>query len=539
LIRQYGTPAGAEAELLRVVEYWDSVCGAVQVSTPDHRFDTLMNGWLVYQTLSCRVWGRSAVYQSGGAYGFRDQLQDVCALVHAAPEVTRDHLVRFAARQFVEGDVQHWWHPDTGAGVRTRITDDFLWLPYAACHYVESTGDAGVWDERIPFLSGDPLPENEAEHYGVATSTNESATLFEHCLRAVRNGWRLGPHGLPLIGTGDWNDGMNRVGVGGRGESVWLAWFLIVVLNKFAEVAEARGESAVGTECRSRAEELRTTAEHQGWDGAWYRRAYFDDGTPLGSSADDECRIDSIVQSWAVLSGVAEPDRAARAMDEVVRQLVRPADHLVLLFTPPFDQGPLQPGYIKGYVPGVRENGGQYTHAAAWVVKALAHLGRGDEAHRLFDLLNPVSATTTGAGVAKYKGEPYVVAADVYSNPLHAGRAGWTWYTGSAGWLYRVGVEDLLGIRREGKTLRIDPCIPAEWKGFNVRYRFRKTDFLIDVSNPTRSPQGVSRIVVDGVVVVGDRIDLIDDGIEHDVKVEMAGARESADRRKLATAAAS
>jgi cyclic beta-1,2-glucan synthetase len=372
------------------------------------------------------------------------------------------------------------------------------------------------------------LPADRHEDYGVPPPSDQSGSLYEHGLRAVRRGWRLGPHELPLIGTGDWNDGLNWVGSEGKGESVWLAWFQIAVLHRFAAVADRRNDGAAAAECRGRAERLREAVERHGWDGAWYRRAFFDDGSPLGSAGNDECRIDSIAQSWAVLSGVADPDRAARGMDEAVRQLVRPADRLALLFTPPFDAGHLQPGYVKGYVPGVRENGGQYTHAATWLVKALAALGRGDEAYATFDLLNPITATASGAAAAKYKGEPYAVAADVYSNPAHVGRAGWTWYTGSAGWLYRVGLEDVLGVRREGDVLRIDPCVPAAWTRFAVHYRFGSTTYRVEVTNPDRVCRGVRRVEVDGAAAADGRIPLRDDGRSHDVRVTL-GATESGD----------
>ena len=525
LVTRYDRPEAADAALQAVVEQWDQVCGTVRVRTPDPAFDLLMNRWLVYQTLSCRVWGRSAFYQSGGAYGFRDQLQDVLALLHAAPAEARAQILRSAAHQFVEGDVQHWWHEPAGNGIRTRFSDDFLWLPYAACQYAEVTGDAGVWDETVPFLTAPPLAPDQQEVYGVPSVAAEAGTVYEHCVRALNHGWQLGPHGLPLMGSGDWNDGMNAVGAGGRGESVWVAWFQIVCLSEFAGVADRRGDAAFAATCRSRVEHLRGAVERSAWDGGWYRRAYFDDGTPLGSALNDECQIDSIAQSWAVIAGDAAPARAGAAMDAVVRRLVRPADRLILLFDPPFDAGPLRPGYIKGYVPGVRENGGQYTHAATWVVKALADLGRRADAFAAFALINPVRSTDTPAGVERYRGEPYVVAGDVYGRPPHVGRAGWTWYTGSAAWLYRVGLEDILGFRRTGSRLRIEPCIPSDWSGFEVRYRFGQTVYRIEVINgPATTP---TRVTVDGVEVADGAIPLIDDGRERAVSVQLGAQQKN------------
>ena len=498
-----------------VTSQWNEVCEAVQVSTPDPAFDVLMNRWLLYQTLSCRVWGRSAFYQSGGAWGFRDQLQDVCALLHARPAEARGHLLRAAARQFHEGDVQHWWHEPSGSGVRTDYSDDLLWLPFAACQYVEVTGDAAVLDEPAPFLDFPLRKEGEHSVMGVPAVTGRTATLFDHCRLALNHGDRVGAHGLPLMGGGDWNDGMNTVGAAGRGESVWLAWFQVFVLTRFAELAERRGEAEYARECRERVGRLREAVEAHAWDGQWYLRAFFDDGTPLGSKANDECRIDSIAQSWAVIAG-GDPERAAAAMDAVSHLLVRRLDRLLLLFDPPFDAGPLRPGYIKGYLPGVRENGGQYTHAATWTVKALASLGHGDDAHAAFDLLNPVR---TAPDV--YKGEPYVLAGDVYSCPPHVGRGGWTWYTGSSGWLYRVGLEDVLGMRRQTDRLHFDPCVPASWEQFSVRYRFGKTVYLVDVRNPERVSRGVVRVTLDGTTADATSIPIEDTGGEHRVVVEM------------------
>ncbi len=511
---------GAEAAREAVVRKWRHFSDTVRVTTPDAAFNSLMNQWLPYQVLSCRVWGRSAVYQSGGAYGFRDQLQDVCALLHAAPGIARDHILRAASRQFVVGDVQHWWHEPNGAGVRTRISDDFLWLPYTVELYATTTGDDDIWDRTAPYLVGRLLAPDEHEIFDTPNVSEQRGTIYDHCVRAIQHGWALGPHGLPLIGTGDWNDGMNRIGVGGRGESIWLAWFQIAVLAKFIPVAERRGHAAFVEQCRQHFDQLRAAVEQYGWDGKWYRRAYFDDGTPVGSAANEECRIDSLAQTWAVLSDGADPKRASQAMDAVMAQLIDEKNRLVLLFTPPFDSGPQQPGYIKGYVPGVRENGGQYTHAAAWVIQALAQLGRGDDAFRTFDLLNPASISSTAAGVNHYKGEPYVVAGDVYSLANHRGRVGWTWYTGSAGWLYRVGLEDILGIRRSGDRLEIAPRLPTSWNGFEVIYRYQDTEYQIVVIRCASGIAAGSHVRLDGVLLDDSSLTLTNDRQPHRVEVE-------------------
>ncbi|MGE3239998.1 MAG: glucoamylase family protein [Pirellulales bacterium] len=502
------------------IEFWRETQTAIEVRTPNSALDLMVNHWLLYQTLSCRVWGRSAFYQSGGAFGFRDQLQDVMALVYTLPHVGRQMILQAASRQFEQGDVQHWWHPPAGRGIRTRFADDYLWLPLVVGHYVSTTGDSEILDERTPYLHSHLLEPHEHERYELPAVSGLVEDLFGHCLRAIDHGLRFGAHGLPLMGGGDWNDGMNRVGVDGRGESVWMGWFLAAVLDRFAPFIEARGDANRAAAYRQQARRLREAIEREAWDGQWYRRAFFDDGTPLGSQANDECKIDSLAQSWSVIAG-GDADRSAIAMRSAERHLVRDAERLVLLLTPPFDKTPLDPGYIKGYAPGVRENGGQYTHAAMWMIQALTLQGRGTRAVELFDLVNPILAAAAPEGDAVYRAEPYVVAADVYSTAPHVGRGGWTWYTGSAAWMYRVAVECILGLQLRGDRLTISPCIPADWHDFDISLRRGKSRWRICVANPDGVESGRVAVELDGELQPTNGIRLIDDGQQHLAKITL------------------
>ena len=526
LLTRLRVPGALDAALESAKRSWRELVSGVHIETPEPALDLMVNGWLAYQTLACRIWGRTAFYQSGGAFGFRDQLQDAASLLHLRPELTREQILRNAAHQFVEGDVLHWWHPPLSKGIRTRFADDLLWMPLLTAYYIGATGDWSVLDERARFLEARALEPGEDEVFLVPRDSGQSADIYDHCCLAIDRSLVRGAHGLPLFGTGDWNDGMNRVGREGRGESVWMGFFLHAILGDFVPLCERRGDHERAERYARFREQLRVALNDAGWDGEWYRRAYYDNGEPMGSRQSDECRIDGLAQAWAVLSGAAPPERARMAMDAVGRELVSERDGLIRLLTPAFKDTPNDPGYIKGYVAGVRENGGQYTHAALWVVRAYAELGRHDLAAKLLAMLSPVSHTSDSARLAVYRTEPYVIAADVYGEAPHVGRGGWTWYTGSAGWMLRVAIESVLGIKLvHGETLRIRPCTPAHWREYRVSYRVPGggATYCLTVRCPDGNPQAVVSATVDGVAARLESgtavIPILRDSGSHDVEL--------------------
>ncbi len=516
IAKQFRGSDAALDSLEKVKNFWNNTIGALQVETPDPAINMMTNGWLTYQTLSSRLWGRSGFYQSGGAFGFRDQLQDVLSLLHAAPQLARKQILLCATRQFKEGDVQHWWHPPLGRGVRTRISDDFLWLPLVTSHYIIHTGDTGVLDEPAPYLEGRPLHPNEESYFDLPVISDTSVSLYAHCVQAIKHGFNYGERGLPLIGSGDWNDGYNKVGKDGKGESVWMAFFLYEILIQFEKIARLHSDSAFADECIKEAQQLKENIDQHAWDGAWYKRAWFDNGTPLGSQENEECKIDSIAQSWSVLSGAGDAKRANSAMESAYKKLVQKDDRIIKLLDPPFDKSDVKPGYIKGYVPGIRENGGQYTHAAVWMIMAFARMGDNQRVWELLSIINPVNHGKTSEAIAIYKAEPYVLAADVYAGQ-HAGRGGWTWYTGSAGWLYRLIIESFFGLQQKEDKLKLAPCIPKEWESFKLHYRYKNTVYHIAVIQQVGAQE--MRVGVDGVMQADRMITLRDDGGEHNVEV--------------------
>jgi Cellobiose phosphorylase len=521
IIKAGETNESVKQALLKVHQYWERTLSAVQIKTPDAALNMLTNGWLNYQTLASRIWARSGFYQSGGAFGFRDQLQDVLSLVHAQPQLARSQILLCASRQFKEGDVQHWWHPPSGRGVRTTCSDDYLWLVYATAVYVTATGDKSILDEQIHFLEGRLLNSGEDSYYDLPIRSDSLAGVYEHCVKSIEHALQFGTHGLPFIGSGDWNDGMDKVGNHGKGESVWLAFFLYDILNRFGGIASMKNDEAFAARCKAEAQKLQVNIRQQAWDGDWYLRAYFDDGTPLGSHENEECKIDSIAQSWSVLSKAGDPDRVPKAMQSADEHLVRKEDGLIQLFNPPFDKSSLNPGYIKGYVPGVRENGGQYTHAAIWLVMAFASIGNRKRTWELLQMINPVNRSNNETKIGIYKTEPYVIAADVYAEPLHKGRGGWTWYTGSAGWMYQLIINYFIGLKREAGTLSFKPCVPAEWKNFEVSYHFEKSFYHIQFVQESADVEKPMQVFLDDVLQENGTIALMNDDKTHEVRIEL------------------
>jgi len=525
LAQTYRRPAVADMVINRAKSKWNKNLGQIQVTTPDDKMNILLNGWLLYQVISCRLWARTAFYQSSGAYGFRDQLQDVLALIHTRPDMVREQIIKCCGRQFEEGDVQHWWHNDTGKGIRTRVSDDLLWLAYVTASYIRSTKDMELLDEKVSYLKAEELSEGESEKYMLPEVSSQTSSVYEHCTRAIDKSLKFGEHGLPLMGTGDWNDSMNLVGSEGRGESVWLGWFLYKVIMDFIPVCNIKNDAGRIEKYLVIAEELLHSIEKNGWDGEWYLRGYFDNGEPLGSRQNSECRIDSITQSWSVISGGGKPERTEKALESLYRYLINEEERICPLLSPPFEKSEPDPGYIKGYIPGIRENGGQYTHAAIWNIIAFAKKKNGVKASMLFNMLNPISHTVTYSDMMKYRLEPYVMPSDVYSLFPHTGRGGWSWYTGSAGWMYQAGIKWIIGISKKGNRLSFNPVIPPEWDSLSVVYVFGDTQYHIDIKNPERLSCGHIKVILDGVDMKGNEIELADDGLGHNVLVVIGVSR--------------
>jgi cellobiose phosphorylase len=522
IVEKYKSVNEADAALKLVRKYWEDTLTTIKVSTPDMSLDIMLNGWLLYQTIACRMWARAALYQAGGAFGFRDQLQDSMAVAYIKPELTRKQILYHAEHQFVEGDVQHWWHPGTDQGIRTRFSDDLLWMPFVTADYIRTTGDVEILYEERSYITEECLRENEDERYNKPCISDEKSSLYVHCIRAIEHSLKFGQHGIPLMGSGDWNDGMNTVGNKGKGESVWLGWFLYSILESFAPICRQMNEEYRAERYLNIAAEIKNSIEENAWDGSWYRRAYFDNGIPLGSAENTECKIDSLAQSWAVISGAGNKDRINTAFESLEHYLINREIGIIMLLTPPFDEGDLTPGYIKGYIPGVRENGGQYTHAAAWVVMAYALMGSGDKAWELYNMLIPINHTNTSMEASRYKAEPYVMAADVYAVQPHAGRGGWSWYTGASGWMYRVALQNILGFNKMGDRVLINPCIPRGWKEYQIDYKFKNTKYHIEIKNPDHVNRGVKSMIVDGILQPqGNVINLTNDGKDHKVEINM------------------
>jgi Cellobiose phosphorylase len=514
VINKYKDSQKAEEELDNVKNYWNGLLGTIQVETPDKSMDLMVNGWLMYQVISCRFWARTGFYQSGGAYGFRDQLQDVMAIGYLNPKITREHIIYSASKQYLEGDVQHWWHPIVESGIRTRFSDDLLWLPYVTIDYIQSTGDYSILDEEAGYLEDEILKEGEDERYNISRISEKKGSIYEHCIKAIEISLRFGPHNIPLMGSGDWNDGMSTIGNKGRGESVWLGWFLYNILDNFISICGVKEDTEKIQKYREMKEFIKENLEKNAWDGGWYRRAYFDDGTPLGSIQNDECQIDSLSQSWAVISKAGKESRVKEGMEALQRNLIKEDKGIVLLLTPAFDKSSLEPGYIKGYVPGVRENGGQYTHASIWVILALAKMGDNNRAWKIFNMINPINHAKSYLNCQVYKVEPYVMTADVYAVEPHTGRGGWSWYTGAAGWMYRTGIEGILGFKLEGSDgFTVNPCVPDNWKDYKIFYNRGKCKYKIHVL------RGEDKgIWLDGNKVQNRIVPFQEDG-EHQVKV--------------------